>query len=186
MSKLDVFIKNLCGDFNNEEQVAIEAATGKIVHPKAKHINRVCNDKIRNLPQDFDGYFVIEESYYQIGERINILPHLFLFQLNENEQVVLTSYELPEDVKKEEFRNNNEDLIIHYSTLQISEKFNPMIYTEEDEAFIGESVSDFGNGMYFTLKEKTTPTTLEVSEVFEKNGKITFGFVEPIIYKRQP
>lgn len=66
----------------------------------------------------------------------------------------MTSYELLEDVKKEEFRNDNEDLIMDYNMLQIYEKFNPMIYTEE-------------------------------GEVFEKNGKIIFGFVEPIIYKHQ-
>lgn len=100
--------------------------------PKAAHINRVCNEKIKNLPEDFEGYFVIEESYYEIGGRKNILPHLFLFNLNEE----------------------------------------------------GKSVSDFGNGLIFTLQERTSEGGLEVSEIFEKNGKKTFGFDKPIIYKR--
>ena len=35
-----------------------------------------------------------------------MLPHLFLFTLNENNQVVLTSYDLPEGISKEEFKND--------------------------------------------------------------------------------
>ena len=35
--------------------------TGKI-YPYAKHVNTVCNDKINNIPQDFNGKFVVEES----------------------------------------------------------------------------------------------------------------------------
>lgn len=29
-----------------------------------RHINTVLNGKIQNLPTDFDGVFVLEESYY--------------------------------------------------------------------------------------------------------------------------
>ena len=35
--------------------------TGKI-YPYAKHVNTVCNEKINNIPQDFNGKFVVEES----------------------------------------------------------------------------------------------------------------------------
>lgn len=119
-----------------------------------------------------------------MGERKNSLPHLFLFQLDEVGHVILTSYELPEEISKEAFRNDNEDLVLDYNTLEISEKFTPMIYHREGEAFGGESISDFGNGVKFTLKEKTSKESLEVSEVFERNGKVTFGFIEPIVYKK--
>ena len=111
MKTLERFIECLCGDFSNEEQLAKEKELGREGLPKASHINRVCNEKIKHLPKDFKGYFVIEESYYEIGNRQNILPHLFLFELNEEGKVVLTSYELPESIKKEDFRSNNPDLV---------------------------------------------------------------------------
>lgn len=185
METLERFISNLCGDFNNDKQIEDEMKAGQVSSPKAKHINRVCNDKIENLPDDFKGYFVIEESYYEVGGRKNILPHLFLFNLNEEGKVVLTSYELPEGVKKEDFRSDNKALKMDYNELERSEKFKPMVYEAKGDAFEGESVSDFGNGLIFTLKEKTTSRTLEVSEIFERNGKKTFGFDSPIIYDKQ-
>ena len=184
MDTLKRFTNNLCGGFNNDKQIQDQEAKGKVTHPKAKHINRIANDKIINLPCDFNGYFIIEESYYEIGNRKNILPHLFLFTLNENNQVVLTSYDLPEGISKEEFKNDNNNLIIDYNKLVKSEKFTPMIYIEVNDGFEGESISDFGRGVKFTLKERTEKGKLYVSEVFEKNGKITFGFVDPIVYDK--
>lgn len=182
MNTLDKFISFLCGDFNNEKQIKEKQELGQQDFPKASHINRVCNQKIIHLPADFKGYFVIEESYYQIGERTNILPHLFLFTLNEAGKVVLTSYELPEGIRKEEFKSNNPELIIDYRQLKLSEKFTPMIYEETEEAFKGKSISNFGNGLIFTLEETTSEGHLIVHEVFERNGKRTFGFDEPIVY----
>lgn len=184
MEILNQFLKNLCGEFNNNRQIEEELKFGEVKHPKAKHINAICNNKINNLPKDFKGYFVIEESYYDLGNRKNILPHLFLFTLNEDNNVVLTSYELPEGVSKEDFRNDNDDLFMDYSKLIKSEKFTPMVYEEENGAFYGESVSEFSPGFTFTLKESTESNRLIVSEVFRKNGKITFGFVDPIVYDR--
>lgn len=184
MTVLDVFVKNLCGTFNNDEQIESELKKGEVKHPYAKHINGICNDKIKNLPKDFKGYFVIEESYYKQGNFTNILPHLFLFTLNEDNKVVLTSYELPEGVKKEDFRNDNESLTMDYNDLIVSEKFTPMVYDESDGVFTGESISHFSPVTKFELKERIEDSTLYVSEVFYKNDKITFGFVDPLIYKR--
>ena len=117
MNKLEIFIKDLCGEFTNENQIRKELESGKVIHPKAKHINGICNDKINNLPENFDGYFVIEESYYEQGKFKNILPHLFLFTLNENGNVVLTSYDIPENISKDDFRNDNENLVMDYNDL---------------------------------------------------------------------
>ena len=50
MNKLDRFINELCGIFNNDRQINDELESGELKHPKAKHINGVCNDKITNLP----------------------------------------------------------------------------------------------------------------------------------------
>ena len=73
---------------------------------------------------------------------------------------------------------------LDYNKLVKSEKFTPMIYIEVNDGFEGESISDFGGGVKFTLKERTEKGKLYVSEVFEKNGKITFGFVDPIVYDK--
>lgn len=107
MDKLELFIKNLCEEFNNDEQISKEKTLVKIIHSKAHHISIVYNDKIKSIPKDFKGYFVIEENYYDMGNLKNILPHLFSFKLNEEGNVVLESYELPKDISKEYFRNNN-------------------------------------------------------------------------------
>ena len=41
-----------------------------------------------------------------------------------------------------------------------------MIYIEVNDGFEGESISDFGGGVKFTLKERTEKGKLYVSEVF--------------------
>ncbi|GAA0698830.1 hypothetical protein GCM10008904_03750 [Paraclostridium ghonii] len=184
MTVLDVFVNNLCGTFNNNEQLEYELKEGELKHPYAKHINGICNDKIKNLPKDFKGYFVIEESYYKQGDVNKISPHLFLFTLNEDNKVVLTSYELPCKVNKEDFRNDNESLIIDYNDLIISEKFTPMVYDEFNGVFTGESISYFSPTTRFEIKERIEDSTLYVSEVFYKNDKLVFGSIDPIIYKR--
>ena len=185
MNKLEIFIKNLCGEFNNDNQLKKEVESGKVVHPKARHINNVCNHKIKNLPENFEGYFVIEESYYEQGKFKNVLPHLFLFTLNKDNNVVLTSYDLPENISKADFRNDNEDLVINYNELKISSKFTPMVYKENNGVYEGESISNFSSETEFTLKERIEDGKMYVSEVFRKNGKITFGFVDPIIYEKK-
>ena len=185
MKKLELFIKNLCGEFNNDEQISKEKSHGKIIHPKAKHINGVLNDRIKNIPENFDGYFVLEESYYDTGTFKNILPHLFLFNLDKDHNIVLTSYEIPENITKEEFRNDNLDLNIDFNNLKVSNKFNPITYYYVDGIFKGESVSHLNAETTFTLKETIKDGVLIVSEVFEKNGKITFGCTDPIVYKKK-
>ena len=185
MNKLEIFIKDLCGEFDNESQINKELELGNLVHPKAKHINGICNNKIKNLPENFNGYFVIEESYYEQGKFKNILPHLFLFTLNENNDVVLTSYDIPADISKADFRNDNDNLVIDYNELKVSSKFTPMVYKEINGVYEGYSVSNFSAETEFTLNERIEHGKMYVSEVFRKNGKITFGFVDPIIYEKK-
>ena len=139
MNKLEIFIKNLCGEFNNDNQLKKEFESGKVVHPKARHINNV----------------------------------------------LLTSYDLPENISKADFRNDNEDLVINYNELKISSKFTPMVYKENNGVYEGESISNFSSETEFTLKERIEDGKMYVSEVFRKNGKITFGFVDPIIYEKK-
>ena len=108
MSNLETFLSYICGEFNNDNQILEQEKNGNITHPKARHVNNICNHKIKNIPKDFKGKFVLEESYYPK----NIMPHLFLFTENEEGKVVLTSYEIPNDISKEDFRNDNEELVM--------------------------------------------------------------------------
>ncbi|WP_250278721.1 hypothetical protein [[Clostridium] colinum] len=184
MNNLDLFINYLCGEFNNDIQIQREEKEGKFIHPKAKHINNICNNKIKNLPENFKGYFIIEESYYEQNNFKNILPHLFLFTEDEYGNIVLTSYELPKDISKEDFRNDNQNLVMDYNEFKISEKFEPMTYKFINDGFEGESISKFTSTTTFILKERIEKDILYVSEIFKKDDKITFGCEKPIIYNR--
>ena len=48
-------------------------------YPYAKHINTICNSKIANRPNGFEGVFMIEESYYSVQGTTRSSSHLFLF-----------------------------------------------------------------------------------------------------------
>lgn len=71
-------------------------------YPYAEHINTICNEKILNLPKDFNGKFVVEESYYETNGKRHASPHLFLITEKED-GIVLYSYEIPEGEDKSTF-----------------------------------------------------------------------------------
>jgi len=73
---------------------------------------------------------------------------------------------------------------IDYSELKKSKKFTPALYHENDGIWEGGSTSQFSPVMIFKLWEKFSDSCLEVSEIMEVNGKRTFGYDDPIIYKR--
>lgn len=188
MNQFELFKKVIQGRFNNLEQVEREKTNDKIVHPIAKHINKICNDKIENLPKDFKGIFVIEESYYTDvkTDKTNILPHLFLFEETENGQVKLISYEIPKSISKKDFTNSNESLKMDYNELEVSTKFTPMVYEyRENEGFYGKSFSDFGRGITFLLEETLSENKFEVNEIMKRGDQVLVGFDEPIIYIRE-
>ena len=165
MMKLDNFIGMMTGHFDNKEQFNMMQATGKI-YPYAKHVNTVCNDKINNIPHDFNGKFVVEESYYETNGNRHASPHLFLITEDKN----TFSYDSMKNVD--------------YSELKKSKKFTPALYHENDGIWEGGSTSQFSPVMTFKLWEKFSDSCLEVSEIIEVNGKRTFGYDDPIIYKR--
>lgn len=73
---------------------------------------------------------------------------------------------------------------VDYSELKKSKKFTPALYHENDGIWEGGSTSQFSPVMTFKLWEKFSNSCLEVSEIIEVNGKRTFGYDDPIIYKR--
>ena len=160
-SNLEMFIKLITGHFNNKEQFEEMQKAGKI-YPYAEHVNTVCNDKIKNLPVDFQGKFLVEESYYETNGKKHASSHIFLFT-EEKEGILLSSYEIPAGADKNTFTYDSM-LPVEYSELKKSEKFTPV--------------------MKFKLWERFSETGLEVAESMEVNGKRTFGYDVPILYKR--
>lgn len=183
MNNLNGFIEILCGHFDNSEQLKDLESKGITNYPFAEHVNTICNDKICGIPDDFKGVFVLEESYYTSDGKTHASPHLFLFS-EENEGIKLTSYEIPKDYDKLSFTYQKLKTI-NYSDLHISEKFTPAIYKLKNDVWEGGSVSTFSPVLKFTLFERFSKEMLEVSESIEVNGKRTFGYDEPIIYKRK-
>lgn len=180
-SLLQDFIDLLVGDFDNSEQYdQIHAQNTKF--PFARHKNTIINHKIKNLPSNFAGIFMLEESYYTINNQQQSLPHLFLFEIL-NEQVILNSYEIPEGFDKKTFNYQNV-IELDYNQLVLSPKFTPAIYQKKDDIWEGGSISHFSPQVTFKLWECFSKDSLEVSEVMEANGKKVFGYEVPIIYKR--
>ena len=145
-------------------------------------INTICNSKIANLPNGFEGVFMIEESYYSVQGTTRSSSHLFLF-MEENNSIKLISYEIPEGYDKKNFTYKifkGAD----YDQLKCSAKFTPAFFRKSGDTWEGGSVSMFSPVLKFSLHEKFTENQLEVSESMEVNGKRTFGYDEPIIYKR--
>lgn len=181
MNKMNDFMRILTGKFNNAEQFA-EMKEKDSRFPYAEHINTICNDKIVNLPQDFQGIFMIEESYYTTNGNTNAMPHLFLFT-EEETGIKLTSCDMPEGYDKNTF-TYEKVANIDFNALKMSEKFVPALYTEKDGVWEGGSVSMFNPVMKFTLFERFSEECLEVTETMEVNGKKTFGYDVPLLYKR--
>ncbi len=179
--KIDRFVKLMTGYFDNKEQYTEMKEAGKIF-PYARHVNNVCNDRIKNIPEDFTGVFIVEESYYETDGKCHASPHLFLITENED-GIMLSSYEIPDGEDKNTFSYKSMKSV-EYNNLKKSEKFTPALYKEKDCVWEGGSVSQFSPVITFRLWEKFSDTCLEVSESMEMNGKRIFGYDVPIMYKR--
>ena len=83
MANLINFVTLLNGKFDNKDQFEKISKTNP-QYPYAKHINTICNSKIANLPNGFEGVFMIEESYYSVQGTTRSSSHLFLFMEENN------------------------------------------------------------------------------------------------------
>lgn len=173
----------LTGHFDNSQQYKELENTGMENFPFAEHINTICNHKIENLPAEFEGVFLVEESYYTTHGNTHASPHLFLFT-EEPEGIRLTSYELPKGYDKNSF-TYDKMTEVDYTSLKQSTKFTPALYVCKDNVWEGGSVSMFSPVLKFTLFERFSPEFLEVTEFMEVNGKRTFGYDIPIVYRRK-
>lgn len=184
MNTLQQFIRMLIGRFSNEEQLGKMSDEEREGFPLARHVNTIVNDDIVNLPNELGGYFILEESYYTLKGKTSSSPHLFFFS-EESGKVKLTSYDLPKDIDKSMLTESDfKTLKLDFADIKPSEKFTPAIYENKDGVWEGGSESWFTPVLKFTLYEKFSNDYLEVSETMEMNGKRTFGYDLPIIYKR--
>lgn len=176
----------ITGDFDNSKQVVAEIKAGKQIHPLAIHVNKLATNKVKNIPESLNGFFIIEESYYLMdGKQLDLKPYLFLFEEKAGGIIRLTTFQLTE-YKKEEIRNDNTSLHFDYAQLVPSPTFKGANYTwnPNDKTFNTNSPNDLGNGMKFTLTEKFTKYQLSVLEQVEKEGKLLTAWNTPIIYNR--
>lgn len=181
---LNQFVEVLCGDLDNSEQVAQELAAGQQVHPLAVHITRVCTHKIKNLPKDWDGVFILEESYYTYpGKEMEIKP-LFFKVTPHDEGVYLESVLVTEKYDKKTVVNANEELKWDWNTLTVNDGFKRANYKIiADNYFITDHQCDFGEGLTFRLTETLTEDYLIVMETLKKDGVQVTPYSMPIIYK---
>lgn len=188
MTEFEYFKTIITGKFNNDKQIEHEKKEGNVNHPHARHINEICNDKIKNLPDNFSGIFVLEESYYTnlTTQKQTTLPHLFLFTENEENHVILTSYEVPKDIPIAEFTNANKNLLLDFNTLMLSKKFQPLTYDFSPESgFYGKSLSTLAPNLTLYLEETLKENVFEVTEIMKRGDQVLIGFDGPIIYNRE-
>jgi aldehyde dehydrogenase (NAD+) len=191
--------KYVCGDFNNSEQAQ------KNLHPFCEHVTRVVNDRIKNLPIDEKGVFLLEETdilHLPISpgaERVKeIRPLLLRFELRGGD-IWLESYKFAEDAYEggprpgvlnpkmaDLLRNSNPDLGLDYSTLSISSTFKPekYVYDPDADSFSMHSKLELPGGMSFTLAETLSSDGLMVMEKLEKDGQSLIQHTTPIEYRR--
>lgn len=183
---LDKISEVLCGVFDNHRQVVEEQAAGQQVHPLAKHVTGLITDRVANLPPDFNGIFILEESYYDYPDKpTDVKPYIFLFEPVGQGSVRLSSMQLPEGWDPKDVTNANAAFTLDFNTLQASAKFQPAIYQRiDEETFKVNAPNDLGNGMRFTLIETLTKDRLEVMELLEKDGQRLTPYDTPIIYER--
>ena len=177
MTNLEQFMELLTGHFTNDDQVRENPE-----FPRAEHINTRCNDRIRNLPPQFAGEFLIEESYYTVNGTTRASAHLFLFT-EQDDGILLTSYTLPEGYDSTTFTSASVS-DMDYRTLRPSSRFTPALYRKQDEVWEGGSVSQFSPTVRFTLYERFSKQELQVEEILEVNGRRNFGYDQPICYRR--
>jgi hypothetical protein len=200
MKPFDLFKQYIQGDLDNREQVEAERLAGEQLHPFARHVNRVADEKILNKPANYDGFYILEESYYTYAAEATsateasetaeaaktiVKPYLFWFT-EEQGRVKLHSMRLPEHIPVQEIRNDNAELRIDFAALVLSPSFTPAFYDfdEATQSFRLHAPNPFPGGV-FTLEETIGPDGFSVMERLVKDGKLLTPYSTPIEYKRR-
>lgn len=184
---IDNFRRILLGDLDNRAQIAAERAAGEQLHPYAKHVTREITDRIRNLPDEAGGIYVLEESYYQYpGQEMTTKPLLFFIEPHGADSVLLSSLVVPERLDAWAVRNDNSELYFDYAELRPNPWFGKALYAWHPEAghFTVNHPCELGDGKRFSLIETLTPEALHVMELLERDGQRLTPYATPLIYRR--
>ena len=185
LSDFETFKTYIQGDLDNIEQINAEIKASKQIHPYAKHVNRILDSKINNLPANHNGFYILEESYYTYPNKpMEVKPYLFWFEKMPKGQIRLHSLQIPKNIPKKDLKNDNKRLLLNYAELVDSPTFKPAVYTKTGKGFYIKAPVDLPNGMKFTLEETIGKDSFEVMELLEKDGKSMTPYPTPIIYKR--
>ena len=134
MTKIEEFVKLITGRFDNKEQFDAMKKAGK-TYPYAQHVNTVCNDKIKNLPADFKGMFIVEESYYENEGKRHASPHLFLITEKED-RILLSSYEIPNGEDKNTFSYEFMKEVEYIELKNVPSKLNFKLMLSAEASFV--------------------------------------------------
>jgi len=181
------FSEILCGTLDNQEQIDQEIQQGKQLHPYAKHVTAICNHKIINIPEDYEGIYILEESYYIYPGKneTEIKPLFFYVRSDGKSKAFLQSVQIPSHLQAEEVTNANENLVFDWNALEIRNfGIAEYIYIKEEECFKVDHKADLGDGVTFRLIETLSIKGLEVMELVHKNGVKLTPYDTPIQYKR--
>ncbi|MHC5227596.1 hypothetical protein ACYSNW_04865 [Enterococcus sp. LJL99] len=181
MNDVKLISQMLEGDFSNKEQYEQLSETEQITFPFATHKNHILNSKIMNLPTGFQGIYLFEESYYVLNGKEKFKSDVFLFELNESNQVVLSATVIPKEWLNKKYEEVSP---VDYNELAISDKFTPLVYKKTEDKFSGNSTSQFTSKTQFILEQEISTENLIIKEEMYNGEKRIFGFDLPIVYKR--
>ena len=77
MNTLDIFLSRINKTYSNKAQ-----HTENPLLPQAVHITTPVNERIKNLPENFEDVFVIDETYYHYDDHVTQLHHLSVIMHN--------------------------------------------------------------------------------------------------------
>ena len=182
---IDLFERIIVGVFHNQKQIDQERTAGKQLHPFAKHVTEIITHRVHNVPSDFNGTLILEESYYDYPDKEQeIKPLFFKVTPNAANDIYLESIVIPEHMDKRKVVNANPDLSFDFRELQINQKFGKAEYKGMGDFMIANHLCDFGGGVSFNLTELLTLDTLYVLEMAKKDGHALTPYDTPIIYNR--
>ncbi len=185
LSDFELYKTYIQGDLDNIEQINAEIKAGKQIHPYAKHVNRLLDSKIKNLPPNYNGFYILEESYYTYPNKLmEEKPYIFWFEKTNKGEIRLHSLQIPKGIDKKSLKNDNKKLSLNYADLVDSQTFKPTIYRKKNNGFYIKAPVVLPNDMKFTLEETIGKESFEVMELLEKGGKSMTPYTTPIIYKR--
>ncbi len=183
---IKLFEKIIVGHFDNQDQIDNEISDGQQIHPYAVHVTEVINHRISNIPSDFVGTFILEESYYTYPDGSKKIKPLFFRVTPCGEfDIHLQSVQIPDRLDDKEVVNANPDLSFDYEELEVREQFGKATYHNIGDKFVVNHLTDMGGGILFNLIETLSDGRLQVMELVKKNGHKITPYDSPIIYIRK-